>query len=112
MDLDRLEDLFQQLGETSAEEVVSRALEEIAVRLAQTERHHRAGDLTQMRKSARSITAIAEQIGMTTVARVARDVTGCIDMADLTALAAVSARLHRTGERSLHEIWDLQGYSV
>jgi hypothetical protein len=112
LDSDRLQQLYLQLGEAGAEDVVCRALEELAVRLSHTERCHREARWREMRKSARSLIAIAEQIGLGTLARVAQDVTVCIDDHDHVALAATLARLLRTGERSLHEIWDLQDYSI
>lgn len=112
LDSERLQQLYVQLGEAGAEDVVCRALEELAVRLSHTERCHLENRWREMRKSARSLIAIAEQIGMGTLARVARDVTVCIDAHDCVALAATLARLLRTGERSLHEIWDLQDYSI
>lgn len=112
LDSERLQQLYVQLGEAGAEDVVCRALEELAVRLSHTERCHRENRWREMRKSARSLIAIAEQIGMGTLARVARDVTVCIDAHDRVAVAATLARLLRTGERSLHEIWDLQDYSI
>ncbi len=112
LDADRLEDLFRQMGDISAEDIVCRAMEELATRLAQTERHFRKGDVAAMRKSARSMVAISEQIGMTMLAKVARDVTHCVDTADHAALAAVLARLIRIGETSLTEIWELQDLSI
>jgi hypothetical protein len=108
LDADRLEALYLQLGESNAEDVVCRALEELAARLSHSERCHREGRLEDMRKSTRSLIAIADQIGMQLLARVASDVTGCIDAGDRNALAATFARLLRIGERSLCEIWDLQ----
>lgn len=108
LDADRLEALYLQLGESNAEDVVCRALEELAARLSHSERCHREGRLEDMRKSTRSLIAIADQIGMQLLARVAGDVTGCIDAGDHNALAATFARLLRIGERSLCEIWDLQ----
>jgi len=111
-DSGRLEQLYHQLGEAGAENVVCRALEELAARLSHTERCYRAGELSDMRKNARSLIAISEQIGMEMLAHVARDVTKCIDEDDLVALAATRARLLRIGETSLYEIWDLQDYSI
>ncbi len=108
LDADRLEALYLQLGESNAEDVVCRALEELAARLSHSERCHREERLEDMRKSTRSLIAIADQIGMQLLARVAGDVTGCIDHGDRNALAATFARLLRIGERSLCEIWDLQ----
>nr|WP_306151641.1 hypothetical protein [Roseovarius sp. MMSF_3281] len=112
LDPDRLEDLYDQLGERGAESVVCRALEELAARLSHTERCYRERRTEDMRKSARSLIAIAEQIGMWMLANVARDVTQCIDASDAVALGAVLARLLRIGERSLSEVWELQDMSI
>ncbi len=112
LDQGRLEQLYLQLGEAGAEDVVCRALEELAVRLSHTERCFRRNQVQDMRKSARSLIAIAEQIGMTKLAGVARDVTLSIDLCDKVAVAATLARLLRIGESSLHEIWDVPDYSV
>lgn len=109
---DRLHTLYLQLGEHSAEDVVCRALEELAVRLSHCERLWRAEDWDALRKSARSLIAIADQIGMVELARVAGDVTNSIDASDMAALGATLFRLIRVGERSLMAIWDLQDLSV
>lgn len=109
LDPDRLEALYAQLGEAGAEDVVCRAMEELAVRLSMIERLYRQDRTDEMRKAARSLMGIADQIGMHTLCRVAGDVTGCIDAGDPVALAAVLTRLLRIGERSLTEIWDMQG---
>lgn len=105
----RLDALFDQLGETGAEDIVCRALEELAARLSHAERCYREGRIEDMRKSSRSLIAIADQVGMSLLARVAGDVTASIDAGDHIALAATFARLLRIGERSLCEIWDVQG---
>ena len=65
-----------------------------------------------LRKSARSLVAISDQVGMTTLARVARDVTAAIDCGDDAALSATLFRLIRIGERSLTAVWDLQDLSL
>jgi len=57
-DPERLKELYVQLGEAGAEDVVCRALEELAVRLSHTERCYREGRLPDMRKSARSLSEI------------------------------------------------------
>ncbi|SEK77474.1 hypothetical protein SAMN05443999_102236 [Roseovarius azorensis] len=108
LDASQLTALYHQLGEADAEDIVCRALEELAARLSHAERCYREGRLADMRKSSRSLIAIADQIGMRLLAQVAGDVTGCIDSGDHGALAATFARLLRIGERSLCEIWDLQ----
>ena len=112
VDAETLEGLYRQLGDINAEDVVCRAMEELAVKLALVERYYREDRFDDIRKAARMIVAIAEQIGMKLLARVARDLKACIDMGDDIAVAAVLARLIRAGERSLMEIWDLQDLSI
>lgn len=112
LNADRLEELYVQLGEAGAENVVCRALEELAVRLSHTERCHREGRTADLRKSARGLVAISDQIGMQMLSRVAADVVLCTDKGDSVALAATLARLLRIGERSLSEIWDIQHLTI
>ncbi|MEO0391199.1 MAG: hypothetical protein AAF218_09705 [Pseudomonadota bacterium] len=112
VDHDRLGELYLQLGEHSAEDVVCRAMEEVSMRMTHCERYYRKGDMTNLRKSVRSMIAIGEQIGMLAVARVAQDVVVCIDRADPIALGATLARLMRAGEGSLSAVWDLQDITV
>ncbi|KPP85887.1 MAG: hypothetical protein HLUCCO07_03600 [Rhodobacteraceae bacterium HLUCCO07] len=112
LDSEKLADLYRQLGDNAAEDVVCRAMEELALRLAHTEKLYRGQDRQEMRRSARLIIAIAEQVGMDLLSRVAGDVTVCIDQRDEAALAAVLSRLVRIGERSLTEVWDLRDLSI
>lgn len=112
LDRGRLGDLYQQLGPASAENVLCRTLEELALRMTQLDRSHAAGNHDAMRKSAKLLSAIADQIGMDTLARVSRDLIGCIDAGDGIAIAAVLARLIRSGESSLTAIWDLQDVTL
>ncbi|WP_342772329.1 hypothetical protein [Pacificibacter maritimus] len=112
VDKERLEQLYAQLGTSGADGVVSRAMEELAVRLAKVESSYRKGQFQELQRSARSMIAISEQIGMETFASVASDVheLACLD--DSTALAATVERLLRIGENSLLAVWDMQGSSI
>ncbi|WP_420819941.1 hypothetical protein [Ruegeria marisrubri] len=112
LDADRLGALVGQLGDRNAEEVVCRAIEELAVRLSNCDRMWRRQDWVGLRKSARSLVAIAEQIGMSALARVANDVTGAVDSGDHVAASATLFRLIRVGERSLAAVWDQQDLSI
>lgn len=107
LDSDRLEELYKELGEAGAEDVVCRALEELAVRLSHAERCWREGRIGDLQKSARSLIAISDQIGMHLLSHVARDVMRCAGAGDPVAMAATLSRLIRIGERSLSEIWDV-----
>jgi hypothetical protein len=106
LDPERLGSLYAQLGVASAEDVVCRALEELALRLAHCDQLYRKQSWTALRKNTRSLIAIADQIGLLKLSAVAGDVTACIDRGDGTALAATLSRLLRIGERSLTAIWD------
>ena len=54
VDQDRLGALYAEMGPISAEDVVCRAMEELAVRMAQCDRLYRADDLDGLFKSSRS----------------------------------------------------------
>lgn len=112
LDQDRLGALYSELGPAGAEDVVCRAMEELAQRLARCNTLYHDGDSTGLRKNTRSLIAIAEQVGMFTLAKVAVDVTDCIDRADEVALAATLSRLIRTGEHSLTAVWDMHDIPI
>lgn len=112
VDHDRLDALYSEMDHAAAEDMVCRAMEELALRMAQCDRLYRASDFEELRKSSRSLIAIADQIGMTVMARVARDVADCARLRDPVPLAATLARLMRTGEESLTAIWDLQDVTI
>jgi len=108
LDANRLEALCVQFGTRGAEDVVCRSFEEIAARLAGAERDYRAARFDEMRKGCRGLVVIAEEVGMPLLARVACDVTACIDAGDGAALGGTFARLLRIAERSLCDLWDMQ----
>lgn len=112
VDPTHLETLYADLGHRNAEDVVCRAMEELALRLHQCERQYRRGGLDELEKSARSLIGIADQIGMARLARVAGDVADCVAHADAVALGACVSRLIRIGEGSLMAVWDLQDMSI
>ncbi len=112
LDSERLGALYNQLGDAGAEDVVCRAIEELAVRLSHCERLWRQREWRDLRKSARSLIAISEQIGMSALASAAKEVTITIDNEDHVATAATLFRLIRVGERSLTAVWDLQDLSI
>jgi hypothetical protein len=107
VDQDRLGALYAELGEVAAEDVVCRAMEELAVRFSHCSRLHSAGHWSELRKCTRSLIAISDQIGMAVLARVAGDVIETLDAGDIPATGATLARLLRIGEQSLTAIWDL-----
>lgn len=112
VDQDRLAALYAELGDAGAEDVVCRAMEELALRLSHCSRLHAATNMSDLRKCARSLIAIGDQIGMHALTRVAADVINAVDVGDGPATAATLARLLRIGEQSLTAIWDLQDITI
>jgi hypothetical protein len=112
LDPDRLVALYSDLGEAGAEQVVCRAMEELAGRLTEIQRFVDDGDIAAMTRSARLLVKVAEQIGMMTFARVAGDVLRATAAGDRTAQAATLARLVRIGDRSLNAVWDLRDMTI
>ncbi len=111
LDRARLQDLYDEMGPAQAEEVICRAMEALAVRLALIERAYAAGDGAVVARGARGLVAIAEQVGMAGLARVARDVAACALARDAPSLAATLQRLLRTAEGSLTAVWEQAGLS-
>lgn len=106
LDEDRLTALYAQLGEAGAEDVVSRAMQELSARLAECGHLYTDGNYRRLRKSARSLIAISEQVGLPRLAQVAGDVTTCLDKEDEAGLGATLHRLLRIGQTSLVMIWE------
>lgn len=106
VDQTRLEALFSQLGMADAEDILCRALEDIALRLSHCSALYHDQNLPELRKNSRTLIAVGDQIGMVAMTRVATDVVTCIDRADDVALAATLSRLLRVGERSLCAVWN------
>lgn len=112
LDPDRLVALYSELGESGAERVIFRAMEELAARLSEMLKHADDGRADRLIRSARLLAKVADQVGMATLARVASDVVASAETADGTAQAATLARLIRIGERSLTAIWDLRDMTI
>ena len=112
LDRSQLEVLYQSLGPVGADKVVNHALEEISISLARGVKEYRGARLDDLRATVRGLAAVAQQVGMMTLARVARDVQELSLTHDAAALGATMARLQRIGESSLVAVWDLQDLSV
>jgi hypothetical protein len=112
MDPTQIEALCTDLGPYAAEDVVCRAMEELAQRLCHIQEQAVNGPREDLPKALRALSAIAEQIGLSGLSKVAYDVMHCIELKDQVAEAATLARLARTGERSLTELWELNEFSL
>ena len=76
------------------------------------ERQFSTQDIAALCKSCNVIRKLSQDVGLTSVAQVSRDVVNCALRSDQVALAATWARLSRIGDQSLAEVWDLRGQSV
>ncbi|MCT4611033.1 MAG: hypothetical protein N4A70_17755 [Pelagimonas sp.] len=112
MDHEQIELLCKDLGPYAAEDVICRAMEELAQRLCQIQDQALNGPRDDLTKGLRALSAIAEQIGLNSLKSVAFDVINCIELGDRVAEAATLARLARTGERSLTELWELNEFTI
>jgi len=112
LDQVRLAELYVQLGESGAQDVVCRAMEELAQRLASLEDSYANNDIAELAKGARGLIGIADQIGMKSLARGAENVQIRAGRGDRVALAATLSRLLRIGDRSLTAVWELEDLSV
>jgi hypothetical protein len=112
LDPDPLAALYSELGENGAERIVCRAIEELASRLTEMSRHADQSSHAALIRSGRTLSKVAEQIGMATLARVAQDVIDATEAGDHAGQAATLARLVRIGDRSLTAVWDLRDMTV
>lgn len=108
LDPDPLAALYAELGERGAEQVLYRALDEIAARLSDMYRQADEGQDHALIRSARLLAEAAARIGMATMARVAADLIRAATMTDRTAQAAILTRLARIADRSRIAVWDLR----
>ncbi|WP_236545397.1 hypothetical protein [Tropicimonas marinistellae] len=112
LDSEKLDALYRQLGPVAAENVVCRAIEELAIRLSDLAPMLFANRIDALSRLAHSLIAIADQVGLQSVASAAEDVFDCANAGDRTALAATLSRLERVGDKSLMAVWDIQDMRV
>ena len=104
--------IYRNLGTQAAEQVVTRALAELALMTADVSRQVVAGEVDDLAHKLRRLQRMAQHLGMVSFAGIAGDARTCVDAEDQTAFAAVWARLLRVAERSLATDQDLIDRSV
>jgi hypothetical protein len=88
------------------------AVEDIAVRLAEMDRQYKCNDLAGIIPNAQQVSQLSAEIGLTSLARVARDVAISAKQGNVVAYAAIWARLVRVGDASLAQVWEVPGLSL
>ena len=100
-DVEPIATIYRNLGTSGGEQVVTRALGELALTMAGLATQVRAHEMGDLLRQLRRLQRMAENLGMVALGDVAGDLRICLDRADTTAFAAVWARLLRIAERSL-----------
>ncbi len=100
-DVEAVAEIYRNLGAPTAEQVVTRALGELALTMAGIVEKVRAQDLRDLARQLARLRRLADDIGLVSLAKVASDVQTCLERADSTAFSAVWARLLRVAEQSL-----------
>jgi hypothetical protein len=90
--------IYRNLGTQAAEQVVTRALAELALLMAGVSQQVGMGDMDEL---SRHLRRMAQHLGMVSFATITGDARTCHDAGDATGFAAVWARLVRVAERSL-----------
>lgn len=93
--------MYRDLGTAQAEQVVTRALGELALAMSGLAAQVRAHEMQDLARQLRRLQRLSEQLGMLSLSQVAGDLRICLDRGDSTAFSAVWARLLRVAERSL-----------
>ena len=93
--------MYRNLGTASAEQVVTRALGELALTMAGLAQQVRRHELADLSRQLKRLQRMSENLGLVSLGTVAGDLRNCLEVADVTAFSAVWARLLRIAERSL-----------
>jgi hypothetical protein len=111
-DAEPIATIYRNLGTASAEQVVTRALAELALTMAGLTNQVKTHDLEDVSRQLRRLQRMSENLGMISLGLVAADARACLDCADSTSFMAVWARLMRIAERSLAPDKDLLDRSL
>ncbi|HLQ19129.1 MAG TPA: hypothetical protein VK146_09120 [Tabrizicola sp.] len=100
-DVEAIAVIYRNLGAPVAEQMVTRALGELALTMAGIAEKVQAQELRDLSRQLGRLKRMAGDLGLVTLAGVAGDAKTCLERADSTAFSAVWARLMRVAERSL-----------
>jgi hypothetical protein len=100
-DVEAIAVVYRNLGAPVAEQMVTRALGELALTMAGIAEKVRSQELRDLARQLGRLGRLAGDLGLVSLATVAVDAKTCLERADGTAFSAVWARLLRVAERSL-----------
>jgi len=100
-DAEPIATICRNLGATTAEHLVARALGEICQTVAGLAEQVKAHDLAEMARPLRRLQRMSENLGLITLSTTAADLAICLSAQDVTAFSAVWARLVRVAQDAL-----------
>lgn len=106
-DVDAIAEIYRNLGAPVAEQLVTRAFGELALSMASIAERVKRQDFRDLGRQFTRLQRLAEEIGLTSLAKVAADNAACLARDDATAFSAVWARLVRVAGASLSYEGDL-----
>ena len=112
LDAEPIAAIYRNLGTSGAEQIVARALSELALTLAGLVEQVRRRELGDLGRGLRRLQRMADHLGMISLGLIAAEARICMDRSDATAFAAVWARLIRVAEASLSTDRDLLDQSL
>ena len=107
-DMSPIARLFAEREMHEAENIVCRMLEDIALRLDMLQSGMAEQAFATMHRPAQRIGVIADQIGLLEVATAAGHVRTCLSQNDGIALEATVARLERSFDVAVSEVWNFR----
>lgn len=110
-DPDRLVELCVQYGDSAAENIIARCVDQIIEALVDLETTFLDADFDALCIHSEKLSKLSDKIGMKSISRACNDLQNCIDAADDVALSAVFTRIKRLADKSLNHPWDVQGLS-
>ena len=93
--------MYSRSGTSAAEQMVTRALGELALAMAGIAAQVKAHQLADLARQLKKLQRMAENLGMISLGLVSQDARACLERCDSTGFSAVWARLLRVAERSL-----------
>lgn len=111
-DVEAIAVIYRNLGAPVAEQMVTRALGELALTMAGIAEKVRSQELRDLARQLARLGRLSADLGLLSLSNVANDAKCCLERADGTAFSAVWARLMRVAERSLSTDLGLADQSV
>jgi hypothetical protein len=97
-DIEHIASIYRNLSSQAAQQVIAQALGELAQIMTAMAARIAAHELADVQRQLRRLDRLAQNLGLVTLAQVARDLCHCLQASDATAFAAVWARLLRVLE--------------